>query len=186
MKHVTFIFLCLGIIGTRIYDFFATRQFRSESTTKAHLLPQGQGFSILLFIVTLYILYALYISYYRRINLFPGRKGMTFREFIPYAYLGYKDKWRALLWKIPGSFSRFNSFFGPILAWSLLWAGVVTTFMWLLINKTSWYYPRYHNPLFIYLIMLFGVLVVTAIHFTNLYRQYKKSVPAHSAGPRRK
>jgi hypothetical protein len=175
MKHVVFFIVSTGIIGTRIYDYIATRKFRTESAQEANLLPEGQGFSVLLFIITLYIIYAFYISYFRRIpDLFPKKKGMRFREFIPYCYLGYPDKFRALLWKIPNSFSRFNSFFGPVLAWSLLWAGLVTTAMWILINNTGWYYPAQHHPLTIYLIMVAGVLVVTFTHFANLYRQYRR------------
>ena len=185
MKHVVFCLLGAGIMATRIYDYLATRNFRMKAGEKAHLLPEGQGFSLILFLITVYIIYALYVSFYRRVNLFPTKKGMSFREFIPYAYLGYKDKWRALLWKIPDSFSRFNSFFGPILAWSLFWAGMVTTAMWLLINNTKWYYPDYHNPLVIYLIMLAGVLLVSTLHFTNLYRQYKKTWPEKTATGKR-
>ena len=177
MKQLVFIIVSIGIIGTRIYDYLATRRFRADSEEGANLLPQGQGFSALLFLITLYIIYAFYISYFRRIpDLFPKKKGIKFREFIPYCYLGYRDKFRALLWKIPNSFSRFNSFFGPVLAWSMLWAGVVTTSMWFLINKTRWYYPAYHNPLTIYLIMVVGVVLITFLHFAILYRQYRRRI----------
>ena len=175
MKYLVFLIVSIGIIGTRIYDYVTTRKFRTEPEQKANLLPEGQGFSVLLFIITLYIIYAFYISYFKRIpDLFPKKKGMRFRQFIPYCYLGHPDKFRSLLWKTPNSFSRFNSFFGPVLAWSLLWAGMVTTAMWVLINNTRWYYPAYHNPLTIYLIMVGGVLPITFIHFASLYRQYRR------------
>lgn len=177
MKHLRFLLVSLFILGTRWYDFMSTRTFQpvmAGAKDPASFTGAGwSGATMLVFCLTLYAVYALYVSTYKQYNLFPKKRGLSLKELAPYVYLGKPGRWTAILWHFPKSFTRFTMVFGSILAWGLVWAGAVTTAMWLLIRHTDWYYPNYHYPVLVYLLILLGMLMVILAYFKSLYSKYQ-------------
>ena len=104
-------------------------------------------------------------------NLLPKEKGYTFSEFVAYTYLGYKDKWTAILYKLPRDINRFNHWMGHNLTQGLVFAGFVSTIMWLLINYTN-FYKNIHSVTLIYSILIIGFLSIIYIWNKRMFRRY--------------
>jgi hypothetical protein len=177
MRHLKFISLLLFIILTRVYDYVSTKQFTPNLNQESNPLVtivglKWNGLTIVLSLLTLYAIYALYISIYKSDNLLPQEKGLTFKEFVPYFYLGYKDSLKSVFWKMPKTATRFNAIIGQILTLALVWAGFLSTVMWLLIKHTDWYYPEYHKPPLLYSLILLGILTAAYLFLKNSYKRY--------------
>ena len=124
-------------------------------------------------LLTTYTLYALYVNTYKKIDILPKEKELSFEKFTSLVYLGYKARWVDLLYKLPNNLSRFNYVFGHIFSRSLLWAGLITTVMWILIYTSKKYVSTYHNVLFIYGIIIIGCFIISYLYFRKLYKIYK-------------
>lgn len=178
MKHIKFLLITLGILLTRGYDYISTRNFTPDLSKEANPLVSIFGFkwiglTITLIILTIYTLYTLYVNTYKKIDILPKEKGLSFKKFTLLVYLGYKARWVDLLYKLPNNLSRFNYVFGHILSRSLLWAGLITTVMWILIHTSKKYASTYHNVLFIYGIIIIGCFIISYLYFRKLYKIYK-------------
>jgi hypothetical protein len=175
-KIIKFISITVWIIISRAYDVYATSQFTPDLSKEANPLVSifGLNWGPLLFIITgilLYTFYTLYINTFKKYDLLPAEKGLKFSEFMTYVYLGKKDSWLSILYKFPKDIKRLNYLMGYWLSRTLVFAGILSTVMWLLINYTDFYYPKFHRTAVLYSILIIGALVIWIDFYKKLYKK---------------
>ena len=176
-KNQKFIITTTWILLTRGYDAYCTNALTPDLSKEANPLVSIGGISswttllVILSLLTIYSLYAYYISLYRPMNLTPKEEGYSFGDFVAFVYLGHKDSWTSVLYKFPSSFTRATNYFGHLLTKGLVFAGVVSTIMWLLINHTE-FYKSIHSAALIYVVLVVGILIIAYDWNKKLYRQY--------------
>mgnify|MGYP003342170626 CR=1 FL=1 len=176
-KKLKFALTTIWILFSRSYDAYCTNLLTPDLSKEANPLVTVVGISswttllIILSVLTIYVIYAYYISVFRPTYLLPKEKGYTFSNFVAYVYLGYKDSWTSTLYKFPKDLKRANNYFGHLLTKGLVYAGVVSTIMWLLINYSN-YYKKIHSATLVYSILIGGCFIIGYIWNKNLYRQY--------------
>lgn len=165
------------ILFSRGYDAYCTSLLTPDLSKEANPLVTVAGVSswttllIILSVLTIYIIYAYYISVFRPMNLLPQEKGYSFGNFAAYLFLGKKDSWTAVLYKFPKDIKRLNTYMGHLLTKCLIYAGVVSTIMWLLINNSD-YYRTIHSAPVIYSILIGGCAIISYTWNRTLFRQY--------------
>jgi hypothetical protein len=177
-KHLKFTLILTGILLTRAYDAYCTALFTPDLKREGNLLASvfhlhWSGLLLSMGCVLLYVIYALYINTYKQINLFPAQRQLSFGQFVAQALYGPGASWKAFLYKFPADTQKLHYVFGYILSRGLLWAGVVTTIMWVLINHTATYYTHFHSYSGTMSLILGGVAVVAYYYFNQLYTAYK-------------
>lgn len=177
-KHLKFTLILTGILLTRAYDAYCTALFTPDLKREANPLAsvfhvQWGGLLLIVGCMLLYVVYALYINMYKQVNLFPAQKHLSFGQFVVHSLYGPGERWTAFLYKLPADKQKMHYVFGYILSYGLLWAGLVTTVMWLLINHTATYYTQYHSYKGTVSLVLGGVAVVIYYYFNELYNAYK-------------
>ena len=177
-KHLKFVLILTGILLTRAYDAYCTALFTPDLKQEANPLAsvfhiQWSWLLLIIGCVLLYVGYALYINMYKQVNLFPTQKHLPFGQFVVQTLYGPGARWTAFLYKLPADKQKMHSVFGHILSYGLLWAGLVTTVMWLLINHTATYYTQYHSYKGTVILVLTGVAGVAYYYFSQLYIAYK-------------
>lgn len=176
-KKLKFALTTIWILFSRSYDAYCTSLLTPDLSKEANPLVSVVGISswttllAILSILTIYVIYAYFVSVFRPMNLLPKEKGYSFNHFAGYLYLGAKDNWFAIFYKIPKTLERFNNYFGHLFTQCLVYAGIVSTSMWLLINYTDFYKPIHSAPL-IYTILLGGCFVISYIWNRSLYKAY--------------
>lgn len=176
-KTLKFTLTTIWILFSRGYDAYCTHSLTPDLDKEANPLVTVTGVSswttllIILGALTIYILYAYYVSTFKPINLMPKEKGYSFNSFAGYLYLGKKDNWIAIFYKFPKSIIRLNNYMGQVLTRFLVYAGIVSTIMWLLINNSE-YYRSVHSAPLIYSILIGGCLVIAYTWNKSLYRKY--------------
>jgi len=60
---------------------------------------------------------------------------------------------------------------GQLLSRCLVFAGVLSTIMWLLINNTE-FYKNIHSATMIYLILIIGSVIISYRWFKKIYSEY--------------
>jgi len=176
-SKIKFVSITVWIIISRAYDVYATSQFTPDLSKEANPLVSifGLNWGPLLFIiigVLLYTFYALYINTFKKYDLLPSEKGLKFSEFMTYVYLGKKDSWISVFYKFPKDIKRLNYLMGYWLSRTLVFAGIVSTIMWLLINYTDFYYPKFHKTAVLYSILVIGALVIWINFYKKFYKKY--------------
>ena len=177
-KHLKFTLILTGILLTRAYDAYCTALFTPDLKREANPLVsvfhlQWSGFLLVIGCLLLYVVYALYINTYKQVNLFPAQKHLSFGQFVIQSLYGPEGSWTAFLYKFPADKKKLHYVFGYILSYGLLWAGIVTTTMWLLINHTATYYTHFHSYTGTISFILGGIVVVIYYYFNKLYNLYK-------------
>jgi len=176
-KKLKFILTTLWILLSRSFDAYCTYLYTPDLSREANPLVTMGGIStwttllIILSILTIYVIYAYYISVFKPMKLLPVEKGYSFSNMIAYVYLGRKDKWPAIFYKLPNSLKRFNNYMGHLFTKCLVYAGIISTIMWLLLNHTE-FYKSIHSPTLIYSILVIGCLVIGYIWNKSLYKKY--------------
>ena len=176
-RNQKFIITSTWILLSRGYDAYCTNALTPDLSNEANPLVSIVGISswtgllIILSLLTIYALYAYYVSLYRPMSLTPKEEGYSFGDFVAFVYLGRKDSWTSVLYKFPRSFKRATHYFGHILSKGLVFAGIVSTIMWLLINHTEFYKPI-HSATLIYVILIVGTLIIAYTWNKKLYEQY--------------
>jgi len=163
------------VIFSRAFDAYCTMQYTPDLSLEANPLVSflGFGWTPLLLVIgalTLYIIYTYYLRTFKPMELAPNESGYTINEFAGYLYSGKKEHWLNMFYRLPGSWKRFNHYMGMYMIPGLVYAGIVSTLMWLLINHTNWYLKDYHSAKAIY-----GALVVglTAIIIAVTRKEYQ-------------
>ena len=177
-KRLKFALTTIWILFSRSYDAYCTNLLSPDLSKEANPLVTIVGISswstllIILSVLTIYVIYANYISVFRPMNLLPNEKGYSFNNFVAFVYLGNKDSWTSILYKFPKDLKRANNYFGHLLTKGLVYAGFVSTVMWLLINNTD-YYKTIHSAFLVYSILIAGCFVIGYRWNKNLYKQYQ-------------
>jgi len=176
-KKLKFALTIIWILFSRSYDACCTNLLTPDLSKEANPLVSVVGISswttllIILSFLTIYVIYAYFISLFRPMNLLPKDKGYSFGNFIAYVYLGFKDSWTATLYKLPKDTKRLNNYMGHLLTKCLVYAGIVSTIMWLLINYTDFYKTIHSAPL-VYSILIVGCIIVVYNWNKMLYKEY--------------
>ncbi|MGB0838873.1 MAG: hypothetical protein ACPGXL_01975 [Chitinophagales bacterium] len=176
-KRFKFAFLSFWILITRSYDAYATYQYTPDLSHEANPLVSilGLGWLPLLSIVgclTLFIIYAYYVSLFKSFDFFPQEQNYSFSDFIGYVYTGKKTSWASLLYKIPTDFQRLTHYTGHVFAPSIAFAGVISTLMWFGINYTD-FYRNIHSIELVYGSILIGSAFIIFSWFKQQYQQYR-------------
>jgi hypothetical protein len=177
-KHLKFTLILTGILLTRAYDAYCTALFTPDLKREGNFLASvfhlhWSGLLLSIGCVLLYVVYALYINTYKQVNLFPAQPNLSFGQFVVHSLYGPGESWTAFLYKFPADKQKLHYVFGYILSRGLLWVGVVTTMMWLLINHTATYYTHFHSYIGTMSLVLGGVAVVAYYYFSQLYTAYR-------------
>lgn len=175
-KKVKFTMTTAWILLSRSYDAYCTHQLTPDLSKEANPLVSILGLTwtpllIILGLLTIYAIYAYYISVFKPKNLFPTEKGYTFSQFAAFIYLGYMQKWTAVFYRVPNNFNRFNHYMGHTLTQCLVYAGFVSTLMWLLINNSD-YYKTIHRATAIYIILIAGCVALIYNWNRVMYNRY--------------
>lgn len=176
-RKLKFAVTTIWILFSRSYDAYCTNLLTPDLSKEANPLVTVVGVSswttllIILSVLTIYVIYAYFVSVFRPMNLLPKEKGYSFGNFVAYVYLGLKDSWIATLYKLPKDTKRLNNYMGHLLTKCLVYAGVVSTIMWLLINNSE-YYKTIHSAPLIYSILIGGCAIITYLWNKSLYSQY--------------
>lgn len=179
-KATKFSITTVWILFSRSYDAYCTSQHTPDLTNEANPLVSvfGMGWTPLLLIIgalTLYVIYSYYLATFKPMNLLPSEGGYSFIGLMTFVYLGRKEPWTAMLYKLPNSLSRFNQYIGHVLTRCLVFAGIVSTAMWLLINHTE-FYKQIHSAPMIYTILIGGAILITLQWNWEMYKGYKLKV----------
>lgn len=175
-KTAKFTITTLWILFSRSYDAYCTSQLTPDLSKEANPLVSvlGFGWAPLLLVIGLlsgYAIYTYYLSVFMPKNLLPTEPGYSFWGVVAYTYLGKKDHWTAMFYKLPSSFSWFNQYMGRVLSRCLVFAGIVSTTMWLLINNFTVYKAHHSAPL-IYAILVIGSLAIILQWNMSQYNRY--------------
>jgi len=185
-KKLKFIITTIWLLFSRSYDAYCTYLLTPDLSKEANPLVTILGVSswtpllIILSVLTIYVIYAYFISVFRPMNLLPQEKGYTFSNFVAYLYLGVKDHWTSTLYKLPKDINRLNNYMGHILTKCLVFAGMVSTIMWVLINNSA-FYKTFHSAPLIYAILIIGCISITYNWNKSMYRQYLANSSNHKA-----
>ena len=175
-KKTSFIFTVSWILVTRAYDVYCTYKWTPDLKLEANPLVSlfGLGWTPLLIIISIlgiYCLYAYYFSCFKDFDPFPIKKDYNFSNFIGYIYTGKKQSWISVLYKFPKDINRFHYYMGNLMSRCLVFAGLISTSMWLFLNQVA-YYRNIHSAKMIYLILFFGCILIIYNWFLKLYKEY--------------
>jgi hypothetical protein len=178
-KKLKFTITTIWILLTRWFDAFSTYRHTPDLGKEANPLVSifGFGWTPLLVVIvalSIYVIYAYYLATFQTFNLVPSEKGYSFSHFIGYVYIGKKQSWISLFYKFPKDLNRLNHFVGQLLSRCLVFAGFLSTAMWLLINNTE-FYKGIHSAPMIYLILIIGSVYISYRWFKNIYNEYLTS-----------
>jgi hypothetical protein len=179
MKILKFLIILLWILFSKSYDAYCTYLHTPNLSKEANPLVSVLGlnwFWLLIVIgsLTIYTCYTLSLISFKPIKLYPLEKGYSFSNFIAYMYFGKKSSWLSILYRIPPIRNkRFHYTFGNIFVRYLVFAGIVSTVMWLLINNSE-YYREIHNHLVIYGILISGTFIILYNYYRTNYNKYQE------------
>ena len=175
-KKEKFTITTFWILFSRSYDAYCTFQLTPDLSKESNPLVTVLGVTwtpllLTVSILTIYALYAYYLATFKPKDLLPKEKGFTFSNIIAYTYLGQKGEWTSVFYKVPKELSRFNQYMGQNLTKYLVFAGFVSTTMWLLINNTD-FYTNIHSVTLIYSILIIGCGIITYKWSKQQYKLY--------------
>lgn len=176
-KTIKFTLTTIWILFSRCFDAYCTFNLTPDLSKESNPLVTVVGISswpILLMVIgflTIYIIYAYYVSIFKPMNLLPTEKGHSFSNVIAYLYLGQKDHWTAVLYRFPTNIKRLNTYLGHIMSLSLGFAGVISTLMWVLIRNSE-YYRTIHSAPLIYSILILGCITIAFFWNKSMYSKY--------------
>ncbi len=179
-KTPKFILTSLWILVTRSCDAYCTYLFTPNLKKEANPLVSilGLGWTPLLLIVfsvTLYSLWCLYQVTYHPMDLLPEETGYSLNEVSGYVYLGKRAPWFVFFYALPHNMRRFHQYMGHILSRCLVYAGWISTVMWLLIKYSEWY-RIVHSGAFVYVLFVAGCGLILFQWYAQQYHQYLKKI----------
>ncbi|MEN9698898.1 MAG: hypothetical protein RLZZ301_96 [Bacteroidota bacterium] len=176
-KQLKFTITLFWILFTRGFDAYCTNLHTPDLRKEANPLVSVIGISswtLLLFIICALLLYVCY-AYYQRVfheqHLEPSEKGYSFSQFAAFLYLGEATHWTAMLYRYPKDFKRLHQYLGSILTPCLVYAGFISTPMWLLIRYSE-SYRTMHSAALIYTILISGCMLIVVQWNRKLYKKY--------------
>lgn len=176
-KKLKFIVIVVWILFSRSYDAYCTFRHTPDLTKEANPLVTIVGIDswstllIILGILTIYTIYTYYLVVFKTFNLLPSESNYSLSNIIAYIYLGNKDSWTSILYKFPKDINRFNHYMGHFMSRCLVYAGFVSTTMWILINNTN-FYKSIHSPIFVYSVLIIGSIYICYLYNKSFYNKY--------------
>ena len=176
-RYMRFVITTIFILFTRGYDIYSTYQYNPDLSLEANPLVSVLGFTwtpllIVMGLLSVYAIYCYYKAVFHDYDLYPQKKDYSLSHFIGYLYLGEKQGWTSLLYKFPKDLKRFNHYMGHLLTKFLVFAGFVSTLMWLLLNYTD-FYKEIHSANMIYSILILGSILISYLWFLKNYKEYQ-------------
>lgn len=164
------------LLFSRGYDAYCTNLYTPDLSREANPLVSMLGLSwtpllLILAVLTLYVVYAHYVAVFRPMSLLPREQGYSFSNIVAYTYHGQKDEWYSIFYKFPKDLRRLNNYMGHVLMQSLVFAGIVSTVMWVLLNHTE-FYKKIHSAWLIYALLIGGCGVITYVWSRKQYGVY--------------
>jgi hypothetical protein len=181
-QKLKFVVITTWIVWTRSYDAYCTSLLTPDLSKEANPLVSVLGidswFWLLMIVggLTAYVIYTYYLRLFRPMDLLPAEGGYSFSNMVAYTYLGKKTAWWAMFYQLPNSWKRFNHYMGALMTPCLVYAGLVSTIMWVLINHTN-YYQTIHSAALVYTILIAGCLLICYYWNRQLYKAYIKATP---------
>ena len=177
-KQIKYFLIVSWILLTRSFDAYCTMKFTPNLDKESNPLVSIFGFTwvpllITLGLLTLYVTYVYYLVIFKSFDLQPKEKGFSFSQFIAFTYLGRKDSWTAMLYKFPKDLKRFNHWMGSNLTSCIVYAGFVSTIMWLLIYSSE-FYKDIHSATLIYSILVIGSVLLIYNWNRRQFLKYKE------------
>jgi len=178
MKILKFLIILLWILFSKSYDAYCTFQHTPYLSKEANPLVSLLGFNwfwllLVIGLLTIYTCYTLYLISFKPIKLYPQEKGYSFSNFIAHMYFGKKSSLLSIIYKFPSiKDERFHYTFGNIFVRYLVFAGFVSTIMWLLINNSE-LYKDIHNAFVIYGILISGTFLIVYNYYKANYNKYQ-------------
>ena len=183
-KSFRFALATVWILLSRSYDAYCTNQLTPDLSKESNPLVSVFGLSwtpllLVLSVLTLYAIYVAYLVAFKPMNLLPREKGYSFGEVTAFTYFGTLGSSRTskrspvikMFYSIPKDLHRFNQYMGHTLTQCLVYAGIVSTVMWLLIRHTSFYAP-FHNVYVIYTLLIGGCAAIIYTWHKRMYAEY--------------
>ncbi len=176
-KNLKFLVIVVWILLTRSYDAYCTFRHTPDLSKEANPLVTIVGIDswstllMILGILTIYTIYTYYLSVFKNYSLLPSEKNYSFSNIIAYIYLGTKDSWTSIFYKFPKDINRFNHYMGHFMPGCLVYAGFVSTAMWILINNTD-FYQSIHSPMLVYSILIIGTIYICYLKNKSFYYKY--------------
>ncbi len=170
--------ILIWILFSRIFDAYNTYMHTPNLDKEANPLVSIVGISswtLLLGILgalTLYICFAFYRSTFHPQNLEPKEKGLTFASYAAYLYLGESTHWSAMLYRFPKEIKRLHQYFGSFLTPCLVYAGIISTVMWLLIHYSE-EYRALHTAGRVYFLLIAGCIQIIVSLNWRRYKSYQ-------------
>jgi len=180
MKRLKFFIILFWMLFTKSYDAYCTFQHTPDLSKEANPLVSVLGFNwfwllLVIGILTIYTCYTLYLISFKPVKLYPVEKEYSFSNFIAYMYFGKKSNLLSMLYKLPSlKDKRIHYSLGNILVRYLVFAGLVSTIMWLLINNSE-FYRDIHNHLVVYGILISGTFMIMYNYYKTNYKRYQMS-----------
>jgi len=177
-KQIKYFLIVSWILLTRSFDAYCTMKFTPNLDKESNPLVSIFGFTwvpllITLGLLTLYVTYVYYLVIFKSFDLQPKEKGFSFSEFMTFTYLGRKGSWTAMLYKFPKDLNRFNHWMGSNLTSCIVYAGFVSTIMWLLIYSSE-FYKDIHSATLIYSILVIGSVLLIYNWNRRQFVKYKE------------
>jgi len=176
-KNLKFISVTAWIIFSRSYDAYCTHTLTPDLSKEANPLVTVGGVSswtvliVILSILTAFAVFSYCTRTYKPMNLFPEEKGYSFSHFVGYLFLGKKEPWTSTLFKYPSDMKRLNNYMGVILTRCLVFAGIVSTTMWIFIHNSE-YYRSVHSAPVVHTILIAGCLGIVYQWNKTEYKLY--------------
>ncbi len=173
-----FALILIWILFSRAFDAYNTYMHTPNLGKEANPLVSLVGISSwtlllsILGVLTLYICFAFYRSTYYQLDLEPKEKGLTFPSYSAYLYLGESTHWTAMLYRFPKEIKRLHHYFGTFLTPCLVYAGIISTVMWLLIHY-SHAYRTFHTAGRVYFILIAGCFQIIISLNWSRYKSYQ-------------
>ena len=123
---------------SRWFDGYSTYNHTPDLTKEANPLVSifGFGWTPLLIVYILavaYVIYTYLVANFNTYDLMPSEKGYSFSHCIGYIYTGTTQPWGVLFYKYPKKLIRLHHYVGHLVTRCLVFAGFISTIMWLLI-----------------------------------------------------
>jgi hypothetical protein len=177
-KHLKFTLTLIWILFSRTFDAYNTYKHTPNLDKEANPIVSLVGISswtLLLGILgalTLYVCFAFYRSTYHPLDLEPKEKGLTFASFAAYLYLGKPTHWTAMLYRFPKEIKRLHHYFGSFLTPCLVYAGIISTVMWLLIHYSD-AYRAIHTAGRVYFFLIAGCIQIIFSMNWSCFKSYQ-------------
>ena len=167
-----FYFLAAFLVLTRLADIIATYYVTPDLARETNPLVSvlGQGWLPLIGVQVVLVAAVIVLNYYALFKItvaHPTQRGFSLRDFATTYYLGQKQNWLTLLYKLPHRWTVFVRVFGFCLPRILIAVGILVSVSSTLLVVSDGYRDLYST----FRPALYVIIVVIALYY---YRDFFK------------